>query len=192
MAKYSYEFKQKVVQEYLNGKGSYEYIAKQNNMPDNKQVRIWVNAYKELGKEGLMRSRKNKNYSFQFKLSVVELYLTSEVSYQELALSQGINNPSLVARWVNDYRIAGPDALRPKKKGRKKTLDIQEFKKPSKSDEEKPVDTSAEHIKELEDENLKLKIENAYLKELRRLRLEEEALLKKQRESSTVSEDSLN
>ena len=143
MAKYSYEFKQKVVQEYLNGKGSYEYIAKQNNMPDNKQVRIWVNAYKELGKEGLMRSRKNKNYSFQFKLSVVELYLTSEVSYQELALSQGINNPSLVARWVNDFRIAGPDALRPKKKGRKKTLDIQEFTKPPKSDEEKPVYTSA-------------------------------------------------
>ena len=192
MAKYSYEFKQKVVQEYLNGKGSYEYISKQSNMPDKKQVRIWVNAYKELGKEGLMRSRKNKNYSFQFKLSVVELYLTSEVSYQELALSQGINNPSLVARWVNDYRIAGPDALRPKKKGRKKTLDIREFKKPSKSDEEKPVDTSAEHIKELEDENLKLRIENAYLKELRRLRLEEEALLKKQRESSTVSEDNLN
>ena len=192
MAKYSYEFKQKVVQEYLNGKGSYEYISKQSNMPDKKQVRIWVNAYKELGKEGLMRSRKNKNYSFQFKLSVVELYLTSEVSYQELALSQGINNPSLVARWVNDYRIAGPDALRPKKKGRKKTLDIQEFKKPSKSDEEKPVDTSAEHIKELEDENLKLRIENAYLKELRRLRLEEEALLKKQRESSTVSEESSN
>ena len=192
MAKYSYEFKQKVVQEYLNGKGSYEYIAKQNNMPDNKQVLIWVNAYKELGKEGLMRSRKNKNYSFQFKLSVVELYLTSEVSYQELALSQGINNPSLVARWVNDYRIAGPDALRPKKKGRKKTLDIREFKKPSKSNEERPVDTSAEHVKELEDELLKLRIENAYLKELRRLRLEEEALLKKQRESSTVSEDSSN
>ena len=48
--------------------------------------------------------------------------------------------------------------------------------------------TSAEHIKQLEDENLKLRIENAYLKELRRLRLEEEALLKKQRESSTASE----
>ena len=45
---------------------------------------------------------------------------------------------------------------------------------------------------ELEDENLKLRIENAYLKELRRLRLEEEALQKKQRESSTVSEDSSN
>ena len=135
---------------------------------------------------------KNNNYSFQFKLSVVELYLSSEVSYQELALSQGINNPSLIVKWVNDFRIAGPDALRPKKRGRKKTLNIRENKKPSKSIEEKSVDTSAEHVKELEDELLKLRIENAYLKELRRLRLEEEALLKKQRESSTVSEDNSN
>ena len=133
-----------------------------------------------------------KKYTFQFKLSMVELYLSSEVSYQELALSQGISNPSLIVKWVNDFRIAGPDALRPKKKGRKKTLDIRECKKPSKYDGEKPVDTSAEHVKELEDELLKLRIENAYLKELRRLRLEEETLLKKQRELSTVSEDSSN
>ena len=134
----------------------------------------------------------DKKYTFQFKLSMVELYLSSEVSYQELALSQGISNPSLIVKWVNDFRIAGPDALRPKKKGRKKTLDIRECKKPSKYDGEKTVDTSAEHVKELEDELLKLRIENAYLKELRRLRLEEETLLKKQRELSTVSEDSSN
>ena len=123
---------------------------------------------------------------------MVELYLSSEVSYQELALSQGINNSSLITQWVNNFRTVGPDALRPKKKGRKKTLDIRELKNTSEPNEEKPVDTSTEHVKELEDENLKLRIENAYLKELRRLRLEEEALLKKQRESSTVSEDSLN
>lgn len=54
--------------------------------------------------------------------------------------------------------------------------------------EERIVDTSAEHVKELEDELLKLRIEDASLKELRRLRLEEEALLKKQRESSAASE----
>ena len=180
------------MQEYLKGKGGYAYIAKQNGIPAESHLRRWVNAYKEFGDKGLLRSRQKNNYSFQFKLSVVELYLTSEVSYQELALSQGINNPNLLVKWVNDFRIAGPDALRPKKKGWKKTLDIKEFKKPSKSNEEKPVDTSAEHIKELEDELLKLRIENAYLKELRRLRLEEEALLRKQRESSTASEENSN
>lgn len=55
-----------------------------------------------------------------------------------------------------------------------------------------PVDTSPEQVKQLEDELLKLRIENAYLKELRRLRLEEETLLKKQRESSTSSEENSN
>ena len=181
-----------IVRAYLNGEGGYRYLANKYNIPAKRRIEEWVHSYKEFGKEGLMRSRQNNNYTFQFKLSVVESYLSSEVSYQELALSQGIKNPSLIVKWVNDFRIAGPDALRPKKKGRKKTLDIKEFKKPSKHIEEKSVDTSDEHIKELEDELLKLRIENAYLKELRRLRLEEEALQKKQRESSTVSEDSSN
>ena len=92
----------------------------------------------------------------------------------------------------NDFQIAGPDALRPKKKGRKKVLNTSENKKKTTLEETVPIDTSAEHIKQLENELLKLRIENAYLKELRRLRLEEEALLKKQRESSTVSEESSN
>lgn len=192
MTKYSYEFKKKVVSAYLNGEGGYEYLSKKYDISHHDIVRRWVKSYNKFGDKGLARSRQNNNYSFQFKLSVVELYLSSEVSYQELALSQGINNSSLITRWVNDFRTVGPDALRPKKKGRKKTLDIRELKNTSESYEEKPVDTSTEHVKELEDENLKLRIENAYLKELRRLRLEEEALLKKQRESSTVSEDSLN
>ena len=192
MTKYSYELKKKVVSAYLNDEGGYEYLSKRYDISHHDIVRRWVKSYNKFGDKGLARSRQNNNYSFQFKLSVVELYLSSAVSYQELALSQGINNSSLITRWVNNFRTVGPDALRPKKKGRKKTLDIRELKNTSEPNEEKPVDTSTEHVKELEDENLKLRIENAYLKELRRLRLEEEALLKKQRESSTVSEDSLN
>ena len=192
MAKYNLEFKLEVVQEYLNGEGSYDYIAKKHNMPACSLIKEWVAVFRKLGKEGLIRSGQNNTYSFQFKVHVVELYLSSKVSYQELALSQGINNYALIARWVNDFKIAGPDGLRPKKKGRKKILDIRESEKSSKTIEERPIDTSAEHVKKLEDELLKLRIENAYLKELRRLRLEEETLQKKQRESSTVSEDSSN
>ena len=192
MAKYSLEFKLEVVHEYLNGEGSYDYIAKKHNMPACSLIKEWVAVFRKLGKEGLIRSGQNNTYSFQFKVHVVELYLSSKVSYQELALSQGINNYALIARWVNNFKIAGPDGLRPKKKGRKKILDIRESEKSSKTIEERSIDTSAEHVKKLEDELLKLRIENAYLKELRRLRLEEETLQKKQRESSTVSGDSSN
>ena len=183
----------KIVRAYLNGEGGYSYLSKKYGVSAHKSIEEWVYAYREFGKEGLMRSRQNNNYSFQFKLSMVELYLSSEVSYQELALSQGINNPSLITRWVNDFRIAGPDALRPKKKGRKKVLDSKESKDTTKQTADMTViDTSVEHIKQLEDELLKLRIENAFLKELRRLRLEDEAKMRERRESSTASEDSSN
>ena len=58
--------------------------------------------------------------------------------------------------------------------------------------EERIVDTSAEHVKELEEELLKLRIENAFLKELRRLRLEDEAKMRERRSSSTDSEERSN
>ena len=180
--------------DYLKGEGGYKYLAKHYGIPDKNEIRRWVDNYSKHGDEGLMRSRKHEKYSFEYKLHVVELYLSSEVSYRELASQEGMKNSATLARWVNDFRIAGPDALRPKKKGRKKSLKSQPEKKEMRTSLEATpfVDTNDERIKQLEDELLKLRIENAYLKELRRLRLEEEVLLKKQRESSTASEENLN
>ena len=192
MSKYSFEFKKNVVNAYLNGEGGYSYLAKRFGIPNKSKVKLWVDNYNTFGDEGLKRSRKNDFYSFEKKLSVVELYLLSEISYQDLALQEGITNPSMIANWVNRFRIAGPDALRPHKKGRKKTLDNHKIDNKSKETEERIIDTSAEHVKELEDELLKLKIENAFLKELRRLRLEDEAKMRERRSSSTVSEESSN
>ena len=193
MAKYSLELKLLIVQDYQKGVGGYGYLADKYGIADKWQVKKWIKAYEKLGADGLKRSQQKKKYSFEYKLHMVELYLSSGASYQELALQEGINNPSTLVKWVNGYRIAGPDALRPRKKGRKQSVDS---KKKDYSTEKKvnatSVDTSTQHIKQLEDELLKLRIENAYLKELRRLRLEEEALLKKRRESFTASEESLN
>ncbi len=193
MAKYTFEFKKKVVVAYLNGEGGKEYLAKKYGIPAPSNIKMWADNYRAEGDEGLRRSRQKKNYSFEYKLHIVELYLSSEVSYQELAIKEGIHNPAQLAKWVNDFRIVGPDALRPKKKGRKKSLDSKVTKKTTvQVTDETLVDTSAEHVKQLEDELLKLRIENAYLKELRRLRLEEDALLKKRRELSTASEENSN
>ena len=192
MAKYSFEFKKKVVLEYINGEGGTQYLSTKYGLGSNSQLRKWLTAYKEFGDEGLKRSRKKENYSFEKKLSVVELYLSSEISYQDLALQEGITNPSMIVNWVNRFRVAGPDALRPRKKGRKKTLNTSDDNTQNKPVEESSVDTSAEHVKELEDELLKLRIENAFLKELRRLRLEDEAKMRERQESSAASEDSSN
>ncbi len=191
MAKYSFEKKKEIVLAYLSGQGGIDYLSNKHNIKPC-IVKRWFAAYKTFGDEGLYRSRKNKTYTFDFKLNVVELYLTTEISYQELALSVGINNPPLIAKWVNDFRIVGPDALRPKQKGRISSLKSSKKSKPIDQSIDNQTDTSMDRVKQLEDELLKLKIENAYLKELRRLRLEENALLKKQRESSKASEENSN
>ncbi len=192
MSKYSYEFKKKVVMSYLNGEGGYTYLANFYSIPSKTRIREWVAAYQKFGDEGLFRSRQQAKYSFEKKLSVVELYLSSEISYQDLALQEGITNPCMIVNWVNRFRAAGPEALRPRKKGRKKTLDKPKTDSKIQETKERIIDTSAEHVKELEDELLKLRIENAFLKELRRLRLEDEAKMREQLESSTVSEDDSN
>ena len=172
MSKYSFEFKKKVVTEYINGEGGTRALVKKYNLPNRRTLEVWIAAYKEFGDEGLLRSRKNKEYSFEFKLHVVELYLTTEVSYLELALSVGIKNPAIVTNWVRDFRVAGPDALRPKKKGRKPQVAKPDKNQIPQTEKEK---ADAEYLRQLEEENLRLRIENAYLKELRRLRLENEA-----------------
>lgn len=189
MAKYDFELKLKIVKEYQDGKGGYGYLTNKFGICDKGVVKRWIEAYQKFGADGLMRSRKKETYSFDFKLHVVELYLTTEVSYQELALQVGINNPPLITKWVNDFRIAGADALKPKRKGRPPVMKVT---KDTCTPDTENINVESEYLKQLEEENLKLRIENAYLKELRRLRLEEETLLKKQRESSTASEENSN
>lgn len=174
MAKHSIEFKKKIVLEYLDGRGGLPYLSKKYGLGSNSQLRKWIDAYNAFGDEGLKCSRKRTVYSFEKKISVVELYLSSEISYQDLAIQEGLSNPSIIADQVNRFRAAGPDALKSRKKGRKKTLDKPKIDTTLQEVEESIVDTSVEHVRELEDELLKLKIENASLKELRRLRLEDE------------------
>ena len=181
MRKYSFEFKKKIVMDYLEGKEGYKRLRKKYGMPDTHQIRTWISSYKKFGDKGIMGSNKNRTYSFEFKLYVVELYLTTEASYREVALSVGIYDPSTIVKWVNDYRKAGIDALRPKRKGMKHTV--------SRTKKNNPNKDNQEYLKELEEENLRLRIENAFLKEARRMRLEDEAKMRERLDSLAVSED---
>ena len=97
MAKYSFEFKMSMVREYLSGKGGYKTLGKKHSI-DESIIRKWVANYRRYGEEGLMRSRQQQVYTFEFKHHVVELYLTSELSYRELALQVGMTNPAQIAR----------------------------------------------------------------------------------------------
>ena len=45
VAKYSYEFKKKVVQAYLSGEGGYTHLAEKYGVKNKRQVLNWVRAF---------------------------------------------------------------------------------------------------------------------------------------------------
>lgn len=120
MAKYSFDFKQrKLVNEYLQGKTSYNQLAKKYRVPGHTCIEKWVAQYLKNGPQSLQRSRQQKTYSFQFKRNAVELYLSTEISYKDLALSLGINTPSILVSWVQRYHAVGVEGLKMQRKGRR-------------------------------------------------------------------------
>ena len=184
VAKYSTEYKLKIVREYLAGQGGYRALSKRHEITES-QIEHWVKAYRAFGEDGLKRSRAQQTYSFEFKRSAVECYLSTEASYQDVALAHGLNNPSMLVRWTKEYRSGGVDALKPKPKGRAPTMP----RKMKECPQDLPQDETAQQLKALQDENLRLRIEVAYLKELRRLRLQEKMQSKRQGSSAASEEN---
>ena len=122
MSKYNLEFKRKVVKEYLEGNIGYLSLAKKYDINLESVIKRWVNAYKTQGYEGLEVKRKNNSYYLDFKLNVVNLYLTGEMSYQSLANKLKINNPAMIAKWVKEFREEGIEVLKEKKRGRSSNM----------------------------------------------------------------------
>ena len=175
MAKYSTEFKMKVVKEYLETSISYKSLSGKYCIPSESLIRKWVNTYKLQGYEGLKVKRKNTQYTLEFKLNVVNLYLTGEMSYQSLANQLKINNPSMIARWVNDFREKGIEGLKPKKRGRPskmpkspkklKNTKVESSAKITNSENESLTQAQLkEKIKKLEEKNYWLQLENDAIK----------------------------
>ena len=175
MAKYSTEFKMKVVKEYLESNISYRSLSDKYCIPSKIVVINWVNAYKSQGYEGLKVKRKNTQYTLEFKLNVVNLYLTGEMSYQSLANELKINNPSMIRRWVIDFREKGIEGLKSKKRGRpsemskspkkSKNTKVESSSNITNSENESLTQTQLkEKIKKLEEQNYWLQLENDAIK----------------------------
>ena len=109
--KYSYEFKLKIVQEYLNGTLGYTLLSKKYNISSKSQLQKWVNQYKKYGKEGLKTKKRNKKYTLNFKLDVLRFKQDTGASYKDTANAFGIGEPSIVANWKRQYVQEGAQGL---------------------------------------------------------------------------------
>ncbi|CEN27529.1 Transposase [Lactococcus piscium MKFS47] len=172
MAKYSFDLKLKAVIDYEQGLGSYQFIADKYPVKTSGRIKDWVHIYQTFGSRGLQRKRQNTVYDTQFKLNAVNLYLTSEKSYREIGDQLGMTNNVLLTRWVLDYREKGEFAFSNSRGRPRKEPDMSKQKS---SKQPSDLSETEQKLAQLQNENLKLRIENEYLKGLRRLRMERQA-----------------
>lgn len=158
--KFSITDREQAVLLVLNEGHSYSSVARKLYTSD-RLVSRWVSNYKRHGISGL--SLKNHmRYSGDFKLSLIEDMLANHLSLQEASTKYHIND-SLISRWRRTYEQFGALSLFEKKP----------LGRPPKMKEKRPTSqkekTSSDSYQELLDENLRLRIENDYLKKLQAL-----------------------
>ena len=84
-------------------------------------VRKWIDTYGSVGIEGLMlMGRKHAKYSFETKLAAARAVVDEGMTKPEAMARFGIASTSPLRKWLRAYREEGPEALRPKPKGRPK------------------------------------------------------------------------
>lgn len=175
MAKYSDEFKLKVVSAYLEGSLGYKLLAKAFNISTESQIKRWVRAYKEFGEAGLRRISVKHVYSVKFKLDVLNFMKQTGASYQDTAIQFNMNNPTLIANWNSKFFKEGIEGLKEKEKGRppmSKNPKIKAVKQESTESREE----------QLERENELLRLEVAYLKKLKAFRENPDTYLEKHKQ----------
>ena len=158
MAKYSKEFKLKVVKYCIeNYHTSYE-AAKKFNIPSPTPIKHWIGKYNEHGEIGIEKNKK-ASYDGKYKQNVVEYMHENHLSCQEAAVHFNLAGDYVVSKWERIYYEEGPQGLYIERRGRSKNMSS----KPRKKNLNKEVE------EDLIAENQRLRMENEYLKKLNAL-----------------------
>ena len=146
-------------------------------------------------------------YDFEFKKKVVEAYFRGEGGYQILSKKFGLKSTRQIGYWVKAYKKFGDEGLKVLENGRVypfefKLLVVESYLKGNVSYSELGLEYGIlnhgvigswiKKYKKIQEENYHLRMENDFLKEMRRLNLEDEARTKERLESLTVSEKNTN
>ena len=154
---YSKEFKTKVVEEYLSGKGSLYDLCTKYRIRSREQIRNWIslyNGHRELRDydphpEVYMAERKKT--TAEERRVIVNYCLEHGRNYKKTALHYGCSY-SQVYQWVRKYEAEGEEGLADRRGKRKKEEELSELEK------------AQRRIRLLEHELLLKKRENEILK----------------------------
>lgn len=159
MVKFDLDLRINAVAAYLNGMGSTT-VARQFHIAMPETVLLWVHRFERFGVLGLQSRVIHSEYTREFKLRVLHWMKQHQASYPETALHFDLSSPSTVWQWVKAYERNGAQGLVSK---RKKAIPVTKHKAKQSAPK---LSKSEQELKTLKDENLKLRIENEYLKKL--------------------------
>ncbi|MBC8588013.1 transposase [Tissierellaceae bacterium BX21] len=100
-SKFSGKANIKACEDYEKENGSFASIAEEIGTTKG-TIRIWYLKYKEYGPDVFETSNRNRSYAKEFKLSVVEEYISGKGSTTDLAVKYNIA-VGMLSDWVNKW-----------------------------------------------------------------------------------------
>ena len=128
---YSKEFKEKVVKEYLSGKGSLESLANKYHIPISSTISGWIKKYnnhielEDYNPHPEVYMADTLKVSKQEKIEIVKWCLDHDRDIK-LTATQFKGNYAQIYQWVRKYELNGEDGLDDKRGKRKKQEDLTE------------------------------------------------------------------
>lgn len=178
MAKYSQEFKLKVVRYSLDAKSSSRKTGVYFNIHES-LVRQWVAQFKNHGEESLEPRKTSPKKSYNFKKQVVDSILIDGLSNREAMIKFKLRSHCEVIKWVRLYQENGIDGLKPKPRAQPKLM-----LKPKIPRVKQPQEDRDKTHEQLLVELAYLRAEVAYLKKRR-------ALIQRQKEQEKAEQQQL-
>lgn len=103
--KYTYEDKLQACKDYLCGERSAAEIARRLQMGKRGEAKVlvWVRKYQVNGPDALQEAKANNTYTREFKIQVVEEYLSGTGSLNDLVVKYGMRSAEQIRRWISKY-----------------------------------------------------------------------------------------
>lgn len=131
-------------------------LARRLAMP-RRTAEKWIILYRSGGEEAVMGGNGSRRYDWGTKVAAARDHVENGLTKAEVMARYGIASIAPLERWCREYRAGGPEALRPKPKGRPKGARSRPAPRPTRE-------------QELAEEVAYLKAKVAYLEKLRALR----------------------
>lgn len=126
--KYSYEEKEHILIEYLNGAHGFRELCRIYGMSEG-ALKDWIRLYNAFGWDGLVTNSKARHYSSEIKQAAVEDYLSKRLNGPEVLKKYKIRSETQLKKWIMKYngheelKSSGTGGCTIMTKGRKTTFE---------------------------------------------------------------------